>query len=43
MIVCVATSVPGVLDHPTKNFGTKLIVSERRETNDIITFANVDV
>ncbi len=43
MIVCVATSVPCVLDHPTKNFATELIVSERHKTNNIITFANVHV
>ena len=43
MIVCVPTGISSVLDHPTKNFGRELIMSERHETDDIITFANVDV
>jgi hypothetical protein len=43
VIVYVATDVPSVLDHRTKNFGTELVMSERHEANDVIPFANVDV
>ena len=38
MIVCIATGVPSVLDHRTR-----VVMSERYKTDNVIAFANVDV
>jgi hypothetical protein len=43
MIVCIATDVPTVLGHLKKGSRRELIMTERRETDDIITLPNVDV
>ena len=43
MIISIATGIPCILDHWAKDVSRELVIIERSEANDIITFAYVNI